>query len=1068
MQTVESWLAALGLEKYADAFRAQEVGLDQVAGLTDADLKELGLPLGPRKRILEAAAKGLPAKVPVAPAAERRQVTIMFVDLVGSTAMSGRLDPEDLRAVLRTYHETCAAVIGRWGGMVAKLMGDGVLAYFGWPQAQESSAERAIRAGLDINAAVATLTAPSGEALAARTGIATGLVVIGDLIGDGAAQEAAVAGETPNLAARLQGAAEPGGLVVCATTLALAGTQFETETLPALSLKGFSDPVAAHTILRERAVETRFAARAAAEASPLLGRDQELALILARWRRAAASDGQLVLLSADAGMGKSRLADAAVKAMEDKGGVPTRRIVWQCAPFHTATAFHPVLAALTPDSLASCSPLDRNVLRSIRDPSAPSPTGLTPAQARHALLTALGRWVAAQAPAGGAVILLIEDAHWIDPSTLDVLETNLESWSRQPVFVLVTARPAFEASFARHPAVTSLTLGPVDRACAAALTAAALGGGALNEDVIAAVAAKAEGVPLYVEEIAKALAASGAIVLRDQSWTLAQSVHDGAVPVSLAGGLMARLDRLSAVKQTAQEASVVGRQFSYAEIASLSALEPGQLRSALAQLTEAQIVVTQCDPPDATFAFRHALLRDAAYDSLLKARRAALHATLLTHYQTQSGVSLELLAWHAEAAGRRAEAQGLWRRAGEAAMARPAYREAIAHFRRALALSDGRDALAVETRLGLASIAAHGHSHPETVAIFETASQRPDLAQDAGSAFVVWYGLWCGHHVRGEAALARASSAALHSASLAEGAPGNVMMGVRSLGITALMNGDAREALARHAQAAGMEDIARDRQQAQIVGQDQSVSFRSYYGLTLWLAGQGARGWTTIQDSIRLAHEGGHPGSLGYGLTHAIVAALGLGQVQAADDWCTELLAKAAEYRLGMWRDYALRFQGLAEIAKGGGPGPFAEARQALTARSVGLFAPYLDITAADLFLDRGDLDEAERWLRLGNAALNLGREAWAAPEALRVAGRLAAIRGDAAAAAALTEQAISRARDGGLLAFALKAAVQSAQIAQSAGKTADASCLSELLGQIDPIDAMPGVAAAQTFLAQR
>jgi class 3 adenylate cyclase len=1069
MESLETWLAALGLEKYASAFRAQEVGLDQLKDLSEADLKELGLPLGPRKRILEVAAKGLPpSPAPkTAPAAERRQVTIMFVDLVGSTAMSGRLDPEDLRAVLRAYHETCARAIERWGGLVAKLMGDGVLAYFGWPQAQETSAERAIRAGLDINASVAKLQTPAGEPLSARTGIATGVVVIGDLIGEGAAQEAAVAGETPNLAARLQGAADPGGLVVCDNTLTLAGAHFETRSMGALALKGFAALVAAHCVTAARAVETRFAARAGADLAPLLGRDHELALILERWRQAAAGDGQVVVLSGDAGLGKSRLADAVLRAIAGPGERPSRRIIWQCAPYHTATAFHPVAASLDPGTLPALAEDDRAALTALTGRGSLAAAGLTLAQSRHLTLSALGRWVTAQAPPGGAAVLLVEDAHWIDPSTLEALETNLDAWSRARVFVLVTARPGFQNDFGERASLTRLSLGRLDRAGAAALAAAALGGHRLPSEALDAVMAKAEGVPLYVEEIAKAFAASGAIVLRDGAWVMSGPLSASGVPASLAGGLMARLDRLPGAKETAQEASVAGRHCSYAEIAALSALDAKALHDALAELTGAQILTAQGDAPAGGYAFRHALLRDAAYDSLLKSRRAALHERLLTHLRGQPDAALELLAWHAEAAGRRAEALDLWRKAGEAAMARPAFREAIAHFRRAASLADGAEALAVETRLGLASIAAHGHSHTDTVAIFEAASKRPGLDRDAAASFVVWYGLWCGHHVRGEAHLAQGSAAALHAASLAHGAPANVMMGVRSLGITALMNGDAREALARHAEAEAMENIPRDRAQAQIVGQDQSVSFRSYYGLTLWLSGQGTRAWATIQDSIRLAREGGHPGSLGYGLTHAILGALGLGQREMAQTWCAELFDKASEFRLGMWRDYALRFQGLIDLAIGGGTEHLLAARQALAGRGVGLFAAYADLMAADLLLDRGALDDAAQWLARGKAALQPGHECWAAPEALRIGGRLAALQGDQAGAADLTARALARATEGGLLAFALKAAVQGVDLANAAGRAPDLRGLGLLAAQIEGPDELPALRSAKALLGR-
>ncbi|HEX6012022.1 MAG TPA: AAA family ATPase, partial [Geminicoccaceae bacterium] len=469
---VGAWLRALGLGQYEQAFRDNDIDAEVLPELTTDDLIGLGVAsIGHRRKLL-AAIRGLgreerPAAAPGAPPArasdaERRQLTVMFVDLVGSTALSARLDPEDTREVIRAYQNAVAGEVSRFEGQVAKFMGDGVLAYFGWPRAHEDEAERAVRAGLAIVAAVSRLTG-GGEVLACRIGIATGLVVVGDLIGEGAAQEQVVVGDTPNLAARLQGVAEPGGIVIGDLTRQLLGHLFELRALGPQALKGMREPVPAFAVLREHALESRFAARQAGGVAPIVGREQELALLLERWRQAKSGEGQLVLLTGEAGIGKSRITEAVIESV---AGDPHFLVRYQCSPYHADSALYPAIqhlvhaAGLSPDDGPECR-LERlelflaqageqngeatallAALLGLDGTDRHGAPTLTPQQRRGRTLAALVDQLSRLAD-HRPVLWVVEDAHWIDPTTQELVELALDRVQGSAVLVMVTTRPTF-------------------------------------------------------------------------------------------------------------------------------------------------------------------------------------------------------------------------------------------------------------------------------------------------------------------------------------------------------------------------------------------------------------------------------------------------------------------------------------------------------------------------------------------------------------------------------------------------------------------------------------------------
>ncbi len=563
-EEIEAWLDQLGLSAYAAAFRENDVDLRALPHLDQADLKELGVSLGHRKILLSAIASLNVA--PAAPAedrgeAERRQLTVMFVDLVGSTDLSGRLDPEEMRDVITGYQNTVAGVVTRFDGHVAKYMGDGVLCYFGWPTAHEDDAERAARAGLEVMRAMTGMQAPNGEALAARAGIATGLVVVGDLVGEGAAQEEAVVGATPNLAARVQGLAAPGQVVVAEATRRLLGDVFDLVDLGVHELKGVAGKTPAFAVAGERAVESRFEARSTKAVSAMVGRDNELALIRERWARAEGSEGQLVLLTGEAGIGKSRITRAVLDAVAERSHV---RVSYQCSPYHADSSLHPAIQQLA--FAAGFQPGDSNddrldrlealipaetaplmaAMMGLEGEARYGPLGLAPADQRARTLQALVDQLLALA-ADRPALFIVEDAHWIDATTLELIELCLDQIADARILLLVTARPSFDHAFGGHPIVTRLALNRLGREQIRAIVGKLTGGKTLPEELVEEIASKTDGVPLFVEELTKTVLESGQLTETDTAFTLNAPLSHLAIPATLHDSLMARLDRLQPV-----------------------------------------------------------------------------------------------------------------------------------------------------------------------------------------------------------------------------------------------------------------------------------------------------------------------------------------------------------------------------------------------------------------------------------------------------------------------------------------------------------------------------------------
>ena len=716
---IGGWLRRLGLEQYETAFRENHIDDIVLPRLTAEDLKDLGIgSIGHRRKLLDAIAllrgdTATQAPPPEAPStlpnsaqdtAERRHVTVMFSDLVGSTALSARLDPEDLREIISAYQKCVAETVQRFGGFVAKYMGDGVLVYFGYPQAHEDDAERAVRAGLELIQAVGGLK--SGAPLQTRVGIATGLVVVGDLTGSGSAQEQAVVGETPNLAARLQGLAEPNTVVIAEGTRRLLGNLFELEDLGAKDLKGITDPVRAWAALRASSAEGRFEALHTTGLTALVGREEELELLVRRWSRAKTGEGQAVLLSGEAGIGKSRLTAA---LLEKLTGEPHTRLRYFCSPQHTDSAFYPIIsqmeraAGFVHDDIpqARLDKLDA-VLAQTSTPkqdaalftemlSLPNdgryPTlDLTPEQRRQRTLEALVSQMEALARQNPS-LMIFEDAHWTDPTTLELFGRVVDRVRSLRVLLIVTFRPDFDPPWVGRPYVTFLALNRLGEREILAMIEGVIGNKALPTNIRQDIIERTDGIPLFVEEMTKAVLeaeSQGAVE------HLAAAVPSSAlaVPASLQASLMARLDRLGPAKEVAQIGAAIGREFSHSLLAAVARKPETDINSALDRLIAAGLLFQQGVPPRTTYLFKHALVQDAAYGTLLREPRRALHAriaeTLEGRFADIAENQPELLARHCTEAGLIEKAAFQWGKAGQRSLARSALVEAVAQLTRAL------------------------------------------------------------------------------------------------------------------------------------------------------------------------------------------------------------------------------------------------------------------------------------------------------------------------------------------------------------------------------------------------
>jgi class 3 adenylate cyclase/predicted ATPase len=985
--------------------------------------------------------------------AERRQLTVMFCDLVGSTALSARLDPEDYREVIADYHRTVADVVRSFDGLVAKYMGDGVLIYFGYPQAHEDDAERAVRAGLACIDGVGRLE------LRARIGIATGLVVVGDLIGEGSAHEQSVVGETPNLAARLQVLAEPETVVIPAGTRRLLGDLFEYRDLGEVEIKGIPAPVAAWQVLRPSAFASRFEALRGSALTPLIGREEEIDLLLRRWARAQTGDGQVVLISGEPGIGKSRITAELEGRLRAE---PHIRLRYFCSPYCRDSALYPFIDQLwhaaefahadPPTTklekleavLSRAAPLDEDLpfladLMSLPVSDRHPLPNLSPQRKKERTLDALIRQLdglACQQP----VLMVFEDAHWIDPTSRELLDLTIERVRTMPMLLIVTFRPEFQPVWTGQPQVTMLTLNRLDRRDRSALVAQIAGGEALPDEVVNQIADRTDGVPLFIEELTKSVLESGVPLVE--------------IPSTLHDSLMARLDRLASVRFVAQIGAAIGRQFPYGLLRAVSDLSEDELQASLARLVAAELVFQRGELPDAVYTFKHALVQDAAHGSLLRSIRQQLHAriaeALAAHSPELMDSQPELFAQHYAEAGLVEKSIGFWGKAGHRSAARSAMAEAVAQFQKGLNLlgllpdtsERQREELEVWSALGAALQAAKGVAAPETGHAYTRARKLWEQLGSPSEYLQIPYGQSRYHAFRGELDLAqRLDEDLLHRSGSRDDSAG-LVLGHTSSGRNLMFAGRFASSRLDLEKALALYDPDAHRALVHQIGIYPEVIAQGFLGIVLFCLGFPDRAVAQTSAAIAEAQRLAHPASLAANLSLGAILLSLVGDTTASGERARQLVAVTSEQGFPLWHAQGIIQSGWVKVKNGDVTSGISLLRSGLiVCRSTGteLLVPHHITLLARSCDVAGQVEDAATLLDEALQIVERTGERWFEAELKRHKGQLLLRQGHAEAAEELYRRALSIAQEQEAKLWELRAAVSLARLRRDQGRGAEA-----------------------------
>jgi class 3 adenylate cyclase/tetratricopeptide (TPR) repeat protein len=960
---IASWLRQLGLEQYTEAFRANAIDEKVLPQLTAEDINELGVQLiGHRRKLLSAIAElrvsdaaymenqqfeqsYLPAQRSAdstsgeSPSgAERRQLTVMFSDLVGSTALSTRLDAEDLREIIATYQRCCAEVIREFGGYLAKYLGDGVLAYFGYPQAHEDDAERAVRAGLVLIQRVGCFGFAIGK-VDVRVGIATGQVIVGDLIGDGEAREHDVIGQTPNLAARLQAKAAPNTVLISESTRRLIGDLFDFDDVMSVKLKGFQNHLQVWKPLRPIGVKSRFEALRAPSLTPLVGREEELELLMRRWTRAKSGNGQVVLISGEAGIGKSRIAAAFEERLQP---FEHARVRLSASPQHRDSTLHPVIGHLerAAEFAHNDSPetklekLQRFLSRSEQSSaettalfaellSLPAAVPLDPHTKRELTLRAL-TWLFEALAYKSPVLLVVEDMHWLDSTSRDLLDSIVERTPKLPVICVVTSRPEASPTWVAQAHVTALSLNRFDEQHTVALIKKVADNRSLASEIIQRIVTRTDGIPLFIEEMTKSLLESGMLRAEEDHYVLDPSLPQLAIPSSLHALLLSRLDRLEGAKEVAQVAAALGREFSFELLRAVSHITGDQLKEALSRLLAAGLIFRRGSAPRESFIFKHALVQDAAYSTLLRGPRRALHARVASIQEEQfpeiGDHQPEIVAHHYTEAGLPDNAIKYWRKAGELALRRSANVEAVQHLTHALALTPSlgdealrrRQELAIYLVLGQAVRGIKGHAAPETLQMFTNARDRLDIEANAKQKMSILYGLFGVHFVRGEHAaayeVAREAAALVPS-----GTPVEASAAANSLlGHVLWAMGKFTDARVHLEQALRTDHRGVRNEEDRRLAENHRVAVLSFLAHTLWALGYPEQAKCASTQAISRARDSGHVPLTAFALHgHAFLMIAFGADPEAHDLAADEAVTYCVEHEITTYEHWSRFYQGM-------------------------------------------------------------------------------------------------------------------------------------------------------------
>lgn len=1072
---VSAWLEANGFARFIELFEENEIDEDVLAELDENDLAGLGISLGARKKLLKAirsasfpadashSSKSLSpgiAKQPPQSAAERRQLTVMFVDLVGSTELSGRLDPEDMREVITGFQNLVAGIVTRFEGQVAKYMGDGVLCYFGWPKAHEDDAERSVRAGLSIVNDLKKLTAPDGQSLAVRIGVATGLVVVGDLVGEGASQEEAVVGDTPNLAARMQTLADAGQVVVAEGTRTLLASLFHVVDLGRHDLKGVDGLTPAFAVTGERDSESRFEAHASGSLSAMIGREHELALMGERWKQTMAGEGQLVMLVGEAGIGKSRLTRAMIDLVT---GTDHVRINFQCSPYHMDSSLYPaskqlLVAAGIKETDSNDEKLDKleavmagknaqllAAMLGFGTEQRYGPLSMSPPQQRLRTFQALAAEIVLRAK-DRPVLLILEDAHWIDASTLEFLELCLDQIANEKVLILVTARPTFEHSFGGHYIVTKLALNRLSRDHVASVIAKIAGGRSLPDELLDEIAAKTDGVPLFIEELTKTVLESGALKKTATTYELKGPLNKLTIPTTLHDSLMARLDRLQPVKEVAQMAACIGREFSYSLLESISPLMPDVLQQALDQLISAELIFRRGVVSAATYTFKHALVRDAAYESLLKSRRQAIHASLVDALENTGAAAPELIAHHATRAKLTETAIEYWAKAGTAATELPAYDEAISHFNHAIELIQGMDEphdwgereLELLVQVALAFLAGHGYSSQLATETFEQAARKIAATENAELRMAIYYGMWIGPYIRSNISTClRLGKQIADEVDLQPEAIPRIIAH-RMYAASLIAVGRSVEAEQELEISYRLYEGNRSPDFSQKFAQEPGVQIKCYQMLSRWMSGYVDQAVTTAAEAMATARELSHANTLCYAGLHQSVLAIWCRDNDLLKQVNDEVAKTAEEYGMLLWVIFCKVLASVQKL-RAGDDDAFDELRDAIAeyeATDGHLWVPLFRIAEIERLVVLGRYGEARDILDIIWRRMEDTQELWVCSELQRLRGEIDQAEGDEANALVWFEKAIETAREQKARVLELRASVSLGSLLADQGQT--------------------------------
>jgi TOMM system kinase/cyclase fusion protein len=1073
-----------------ELIRAQRVAVDEdgevLVWTGGASTSSASIPSPPLPR--EAPHGDQPSGRGTAPAqprlsdAERRQLTVLFCDLVDSTVLASQLDPEDWREVVRAYQEACAGVIQQFDGHIAQYLGDGLLVYFGYPQAHEDDARGAVRTGLRLVEATGRLNArlqpEQGVQLAVRVGIHTGLVVVGEM-GAGDRREQLALGDTPNLAARLQGLAEPNTVVISPVTYRLIQGYFACQTLGGQPLKGMAQPVEAYRVLHESGAKTRLEAALATGLTPLVGREEELEFLRARWEQVKAGRGQVVLLSGEAGIGKSRLVHLVKDqvAHEPSAGV----MACQCVAYAQNSPLYPLIDWLEREELElmrddspqqklakleawlarSGFPLPETVplfatLLSIPLGEGSTPLPLTPAQHKHktlqAILTAL-QWCAAQHP----LLLVMEDLHWADASTLELLTLLVDRMPMARTLLLLTCRPEFTPPWGVRSHLAQVTLTRLPQQQTATMIARLTQGKALPAEVLRQLVLKTDGVPLFVEELTKMVLESGWLSAREERYELTGPLPPLVIPTTLHDSLMARVDRLTTVKEVLQLGATLGQEFPYDVLWAVSSLDEGTLQRELHRLVEAELLYQSGFPPQARYRFKHALIQDIAYQQMLRSKRQQSHQRIAQVLEGQFAEATEaqpeLLAYHYTEAGLLEHAIPYWQRASRRAMERSANVEAVGHLTKGIALLKQledtparlQQELECQTALGTALMATRGYAAPEVAQTYSRARELCQQVGDVPQLFSALWGVWYFYAVRPD--VRKAAEVAQQLFALAQRAHDatHLMVAHRVLGATLIVQGALAQGLAQLRQGMSLYEPQQHRALALVYGQDIGVVCQQWSAWALWLLGYPDQAWQLMREALQMAQEVSHPLTLAYVMTHGAYFHLFRRDTARARALAESALRLAMEQGFGLFIASAKIMLG--EVAEPGAiAAGIARMREGIAAwRATGaeLFLPFHLTQLAAAY---GNVGQADVGLTVVAEALALvergGEHIWDA-DLYRVRGELMLMSGaDASAAEACFHDALAVARRQGAKVYELRAAVSLSRLLKTQGQTEKARML--------------------------